>query len=142
MKSFEDFVESGDIKRIEPDFELAKLLLFDAKSRLEIASELSLNEKNPRVIFELVNDSIIKLIQVILLADGYRTSSYESVLSYLRKFPEFSEVEIMELEKFRRLAHQSRYHGKSVTLQETLEIRRMFPKVKDRLIKHIKMRLL
>ncbi len=142
MKSFDEFIAGNDVTRIEPDFESAKLFLFDAKSRLEIASNLQLSEKNARIIFELVNDSIIKLIQVILLSDGFRTSSYESVLSYLRKFPEFSEVEIMELEKFRRIAHQSRYHGKSATLQETLEIRRMFPKVKDRLIKHIKMRLL
>ncbi len=142
MKSFEESIAENEVVRIEPDFELAKLFLFDAKARLEIASELSLTEKNAKVIFELVNDSIIKLIQVILLSDGYKTSSYEPALSYLRKFPEFSEVEVLELEKYRRLAHHSRYHAKPVSLQDALEIRRMFPKVKERLIKQIKIRLL
>ena len=142
MKSFEAFLETGEIKRIEPDIELAKLMLFDAKARLEIAAELELNEKNSRVIFELVNDSIIKLLEVILLADGYKSSSYESTLSYLNKFPEFSDVEILELEKFRRISHQSRYHGKPAALQDALEIRRVFPKTKEKLIKQIKIRLL
>lgn len=142
MKPFESYIESGEIKRIEPDFELAKLFIFDAKARLEIASELQLNEKNARVILELVNDSIIRLIEVMLLSDGYKSSSYESTLSYLYRFPEFSELEILELEKFRRIANQSRYHGKPAYLQDALEIRRIFPKIKEKLIKQIRVRLL
>lgn len=142
MKSFESFLETGEIKRIEPDIELAKLMLFDTKARLEIAAELELNEKNARVILELVNDAIIKMIEVILLSDGYKSSSYESTLSYLQKFQDFSDVEILELEKFRRIAHQSRYHAKPASLQEALEIRRVFPKTKEKLIKQIKVRLL
>ncbi len=142
MKTFESFLETGEIKRIEPDFELAKLILFDAKARLEISSQLELNEKNARVILELVNDSLIKLMEVMLLSDGYKSSSYESTLSYLHKFEEFSEVEIIELEKFRKLAHLSRYHGKPASLQEALEIRRIFPKIKERLVRQIRMRLL
>ena len=142
MKPFEMLLESGEIKRIEPDLEFARLMLYDTKSRLEIATELQLNEKNARVIFELINDSIIKMIEVIMIADGYKSSSYESVLSYLYKLDGFSELEILELEKFRRLAHASRYHAKPATLQEALEIRRVFPKIKDKLIFHIKPRLL
>lgn len=142
MKLFDSLVEIGEIKKIEPDFELAKLILFDAKSRLEIASELALTEKNARIIFELVNDSMIKLIEVILLADGYKAGSYESVLCYLQKFPEFTATEILELEKFRRMAYISRYHGRPASLQEALEIRRIFPKVKEKLIRLIKQRLL
>ena len=142
MKIFDSFVETGEIKKIEPDFELAKLILFDAKSRLEIASELPLTEKNARVIFELVNDSLIKLIEVIMLSDGYKAGSYEAVLCYLQKFPEFTDVEIFELEKFRRIAYGSRYQGRPASLQEALEIRRIFPKVKERLVRLIKQRLL
>ena len=142
MKTFESFLETGEIKVIEPDIELAKLILFDAKARLEVAAELQLNEKNARVIFELINDSIMKLLEVILLSDGYKSSTYESTLSYLYKFKEFTDIEILELEKFRRMAHSSRYHGKPATLQDALEIRRIFPKTKEKLVRQIKVRLL
>lgn len=87
MKPFEFFLEAREIKRIEPDFELAKALLFDVKARLEIAADLPIDDKRARIIFELVNDSFRELIEVILLSDGYKSCSHEATLSYLQKFP-------------------------------------------------------
>lgn len=142
MKEFDYFMQSQVIQKIEPDLELAKLLLFDVKARLEISAELSLNEKNSRVIFELVCDSLIKLVKIILLCDGYYTSSDEAAITYLHKFQEFSSIEILELEKFRRISFHSKYEGKPASLQDALEIRRIFPKIKDRLIKKIRERMM
>ena len=141
MKPFDYFINKRELNKIAPDFELAKSLLSEVETRIEIAFEMQINEKRARVVFELLYDSIRELIDVILACDGFKSYSHEANISYLKNFKEFQEVEIMELDRFRKIRIGSKYYGKPAQLEDALNIKEVFPIVKEKLMKIIKNKL-
>ncbi len=141
MKPFEYFIQLKEVNKISPDFELAKSLLSEVETRIEIAFEMKLNEKRARVIFELIYDSIRELIDIILSIEGFKSYSHEANISYLSKFKEFETVELMELNRFRRIRNSSKYYGKPAQLEDAVEIKKAFPKIREKLMKIINSKL-
>lgn len=136
MKSFGYFIQIKEVHRISPDIELAKSLLSEVETRIEVALEMNLDEKRARVIFELLYDSIRELIDVILALDGFKSYSHEANLSYLSNC-NFTESEIMTLDRFRKIRNSSKYYGKPAQLGEALEIKNLFPEIREKLMKVI-----
>lgn len=141
MKPFEYFIQIKEVKKISPDSELAKSLLSEVKIRIEIALEIKLDEKKARIIFELLYDSIRELTDVILAIDGFKSYSHEANISYLNKFKEFETIELMELNRFRKIRNNSKYYGKPAQLEDAIEIKKAFPKIREKLMKIINNKL-
>lgn len=141
MKPFEYFIQLKEVNKISPDFELAKSLLSEVETRIEIALEMKLDEKKARIIFELLYDSIRELTDTILAIDGFKSYSHEANISYLNKFKEFETIELMELDRFRKIRNSSKYYGKPAQLEDAIEIKRVFPKIKEKFMNIINSKL-
>jgi len=141
MKPFEYFIQLKEVNKISPDIELAKSLLSEVETRIEIALEMKLDERKARIIFELLYDSLRELTDVILALDGFKSYSHEANLSYLSKFKEFETIELMELNRFRKIRNSSKYYGKPAKLEDALEIKKTFPEMREKLMKIINNKL-
>ncbi len=141
MRPFEYFIQLKEVKRISPDYELAKSLLSEVETRIEIALGMKLDEKRARIIFELLYDSIRELTDVILALDGFKSYSHEANISFLNKFKEFETIELMELDRFRRIRNNSKYYGKPAQLEDAIKIKQVFPKIREKLMKIINNKL-
>lgn len=141
MKPFEEFIKTKDVKRIFPDIELAKSLVEETETRIEIALEMKLDDKRARVIFELLYDSLRELIDALLTLDGYKSYSHEAAIAYLKKFSDFSDFEISSLESFRKIRIASKYYGKPAKIEEAVRIKEQFQILKEKIIKIINSKL-
>lgn len=109
MLSFEYFVKRKKVRKKSIDKELAKSLVKSSKDRFEFAIETM--SRKPRYALENAYESIIELIDALLALKGYKSWSHEANIAFLKKFKEFSSVELERLDNIRRKRHSSKYYG-------------------------------
>jgi hypothetical protein len=141
MKRFEEFIKEKEVKKATPDKELAKSLVEEAETRIEIALEMKLDEKRATVIFELLYDSLRELIDALLALEGYKSYSHEANIAYLKKLPDFSDFEVSSLDSFRRIRNSSKYYGKPAQISDVSRIKDQLPALKEKLLRIIKCKL-
>jgi len=92
LRNFEEFLESGTVKRRSSDRARAKSLIEEAESRLRFLNELiqkiPVSDENANYFVESVYDVLISLIRARLLIDGFNSSgegSHEAEVAYMRR---------------------------------------------------------
>jgi hypothetical protein len=105
-----------NIKRVQPDKELANSLIKTALLR-----EKSITFLNPTEFTTIVieaNYEVIKELRMALLSlDGYRASTHEAMINYLKlKYDRFSTEEILFLDNLRKIRNNINYKGYQVTI--------------------------
>lgn len=120
MNEFELYLREGKVKRQTPDFELAKSLIKDSKSRLEKVKMLDIKEFS-KIIFENAYDAIRDALDALLAVDGYKSYSHEASIAYLKKHA-FEDSTLNELDNLRYLRNSSKYYGKDVLEDDAKEI--------------------
>ena len=113
MNKFELYLKEGKVKRQTPDFELAKSLIEDSKSRLEKIKKLDIKEFS-KIVFENAYDAIRDILDAVLAVDGYKSYSHEASIAYLKKYA-FDDSTLKELDDFRYLRNSSKYYCKDVS---------------------------
>ncbi len=135
MKEFESFLKNGEVKKVSKDFSLAASLNKDLRERAGYILSLKLNEQSAKTIFEGLYEALREGSEAILSLEGYKSYSHEASIQFLKKFPEFAEWEINELDNFRKIRNGSKYYGKSVDVAEVERIKKVFPLIKEKLDK-------
>ncbi len=120
MNEFELYLKEGKVKRKTPDFELAKSLINDSKTRIEKINRLDIKEFS-KIIFENAYDAIRDALDAVLAADGYKSYSHEASIIYLKRHA-FEDSTIKELDNFRYMRNSSKYYGKDVSEDDAEEI--------------------
>lgn len=118
MRTFEDFVKSGDIRKKEPDFNLANALKKSAEKNLIFVRKLEISDENAEQIINNCYDIMRELIEVNLASEGYKSYSHEAVIIYLKKFNNFNENEIDFLDDLRKTRNRIKYYGKESNKEE------------------------
>ena len=111
---FEEFIETGEVKKQSVDKNLSLALMNESIERIEFVQRLIKNSESPKYIVENVYDSIRELIEAKLAIDGFKSYSHEATILYLRKFKEFTDAEIKFLDELRKIRNNIKYYGKNV----------------------------
>jgi len=135
MKNFESFLKSGELKKVSKDFSLAASLNKDLRERAEFILSLELTEKSAKTIFEGLYEALREGSEAILALDGFKSYSHEASIQFLRKFSEFAEWELNEMDNFRKIRNGSKYYGKPIDSAEVERIKKVFPLLKEKLDK-------
>src|SRR3989338_3037739 len=113
MKSFEEFIKKGVIKRQAVQVSRARDLVQEAErkenSLKEMLKKIGLKNENANDIIEDYYAVLMALIRAKLLLEGY--SAHEAEVAYLKKL-NFSENEAEFMDKLRYFRNGILYYGK------------------------------
>ncbi len=139
MKKFEDFISEGQARKITPDKSRALSLIKKANERDEYISSLNESPSAAKtIIFEGLYEALKEYLDALLLVDGFISYSHEASIVYLQKFPSFTEYEVREFDNFRKIRNNSKYYGKPIQEDHLIRIKKLFPILKNKLLKMLK----
>ena len=117
--SFQDFIISGQVKRVEKDKELAKSLLKTTKSDLIFFETWEINENSARKIVSNYYDALRSILEAIAALDGYKIYSHEAFSDFLKEKKESLMAE--KFDRFRRIRNKINYYGSNISPEEAKE---------------------
>lgn len=143
LKTFEEFLASGTVRKRTPDLRRSLSLSNESESRKlflgELGEKIGLSERNANYFIEVAYDVLIVLIRARMLIDGFDASgkgAHEAEVSYLRKL-EFQEPDVRFMNNLRYFRNGIKYYGKSFDkehAEKVLEfLGKMYPKLKKML---------
>ena len=117
IKSFEEFVKEGIVKRQSPDKSRAEFLIKESEQNyqyiFELIKKMGINEINSNDYIKKCYDVFMELIRAKMLLDGYNASGYkahEAEVSYLRILG-FNENEVQFINQIRFFRNGMLYYG-------------------------------
>ena len=118
LKTFDEFLEKGIMKKRTPDIARANSLLKEAKKRKKFLHELfkkiGLNDEKANYFVENSYDTLIELIRAKLLIQGFYASgegAHEAEVSFMRNLG-FPEKEARFMNDLRYFRNGILYYGK------------------------------
>lgn len=133
MKSFEYYLENGDVQKITPNTTRAKALVNDAFSRLNDLKSINM-KKLSKLFFEYTYDALRDFVDSILILDGYKSYSHEAPIAYLSK-KGFDVVVVKQWDDFRYKRNGSKYYGQNISSEDAKSILDFYNKIKSKLDK-------
>ncbi len=120
VKQFNEFIESGVVKKQTPDRSRAKFLVEEARNSYEGLMErieiIPISEKNANSIVKDCYDIIIEIIRAHMLIKGYNSSgqgAHEAEVSFMRNL-DFKETEVQFTDQIRYFRNGMIYYGKII----------------------------
>lgn len=117
IKSFEEFIKEGVVKKITPDYERAKFLIKESEKNysflLELLAKLKITNNNANNLIKICYDIMAGIIRAKMLAKGYNSSGFrahESEVSFTRSL-NFNEPDIQFLDQIRYFRNGMLYYG-------------------------------
>lgn len=135
MRTFEDFIKSGEVKKQGKNEPLARALIKSSKKGYNYIKKTEINEESAEHIISDVYDVIRELIESKLNLDGYKSYSHEATILYLKKFKEFSESEIIFLDNLRKIRNGIKYYGKEANKESAVQVIRFLDSIISKLKK-------
>lgn len=141
LKTFEEFLREGVIRKITPDINRAKALVEESKKRKDflnqILSKIGLSDDNANYIIENAYDLLLGLLRAKLLRDGFSSQglgAHEAEVSYMRLLG-FSEEQVRLMNDLRYYRNGILYYGKSFDSEYANKIKDLLEKTYPKLIK-------
>ncbi len=135
MKTFEQCIEEGAIKRKEKNPLLAASLVKSSDKALIFVEKLLINEETAEHIVGDCYDIMREIIEAKLAQEGYKSYSHEASISYLAKHSQFTIAELDFLDNLRKVRNGIKYYGKEATALEAQQVldflKNMLPKLKE-----------
>lgn len=133
-----EWIEIKDeIRTVSKDKEIAKSLLKTVDTRLEALKVLLEKDilKFTSVITEGYYEIIKEMLTALMAIDGYKTTSHEALIIYIKKFyKNFDEYEIRLIDDLRKIRNKIDYTGFTVNPEylerNNLEIQNIISKLK------------
>ncbi|MBI3051204.1 hypothetical protein HYY74_01995 [Candidatus Woesearchaeota archaeon] len=109
VREFRFYLTKGDVRKQKPDRNLALAVLRDSMERLALCRSISDKAKH-KYVLENAYDAMREAADSLLYLDGYKSYSHEASISYLMG-KGFSESDILELDRFRKIRNGIKYYG-------------------------------
>ncbi len=139
LKSFEEFVRMGTVKKQTSNTHRASALIIESEAKkrfLEVSlKNIPPEQMNANFIVESCYDILLELTRAKMLIDGYNSSnSHEAEVSYMRILG-FSEPDVRFMDDLRYYRNGTKYYGTILTKDYADEIlkfmKKIYPKLKD-----------
>ncbi|HLD56679.1 MAG TPA: hypothetical protein VJA47_00125 [archaeon] len=138
MKSFEEFIRSGIVKKQTPNMHRALSIVKEAEAKRDFLETSLKNIPQEKMNFNFIVDScydiLIEGIRAKMLIDGYNSgSSHEAEVSYLRTLG-FLESDVRFMDELRYYRNGTKYYGTVLTKEygdKVLEfMKKLYPKLR------------
>lgn len=138
MKSFEEFVKTGVVKKQTPNKQRALALIEEVASKkkfLEVSlKNIPTEQMNANFIVDSCYDILMELIRAKMFIDGYNSgSSHEAEVSYLRNL-QFSEFDIRFMNDIRYYRNGTKCYGTVLDMEYAKSVlsfmNKIYPKLR------------
>lgn len=140
MKSFDSFIEEGEVKEKTENPEQAKSLIKKAEKRLKYVGDREITDENADLILEDSYEAIREAIDSFLILHGFKSYSHEASIVYAFENLEIDYESANKLNKFRKLRNNSKYRGEDITKKEAKDTRKKAKKLVPKLKKKFRER--
>ncbi len=113
MREFKTYVQSNEVRKQNPDRNLAKSNAKAGLERLDLAKAL-LHTQKPKYVVENAFEALREVIDAVLFSKGYKSYSHEASVSYL-VFLGFSPSEIAQVDSLRKQRNGIKYCSEEST---------------------------
>jgi hypothetical protein len=120
MKSFDEFIKNGVVKKQSPDKSRAEYLINEAEKSysflLKKINKIGVDDESASDLIKTCYDIIMELIRAKMLLEGYNASgsgAHEAEVSYTQKLG-FSQNDINFLDQLRYFRNGIVYYGTNV----------------------------
>ena len=136
---FQDFIESGKVRKGRPDTQLARSLVKISEGHIETVSSIPCTAKSAPTIMTNFYEALREVVEAIAAKDGYKVYSHEAFTYYLR---DVGEILISEkFDRFRKIRNRINYYGKAIDAGSakvySKDIRRIIAELKQKHLKGI-----
>ena len=118
IKSFEEYLKEGIVRKVTPDVERAKNLFMESKRKYALLQKtikhMGIDNENANDYLESCYNIILFIIRGKMLLEGYYasgTGAHEAEVSYAKNIS-FSEKELEFLDQLRYFRNGILYYGK------------------------------
>ncbi|MBW2976932.1 HEPN domain-containing protein [Candidatus Woesearchaeota archaeon] len=116
ISPFENYLETGKVKRKTPDYEEAKALFEQSKERMDYTKLKDISQKTAKFVLQDSYEAVREAAQSLMSIHGFKPYSHEATISFIKKFysADFSEEEIHKFDHFRQIRNNSVYKAAKV----------------------------
>lgn len=118
LKLFEEFLESGTVRKRAPDIARARSLIDEAEKRrkflAEMLDKIGITDANANYFIENSYDMLLELLRAKLLTAGFYSSgegAHEAEVAYMRDL-KFDEKDVRFMNDLRYFRNGILYYGK------------------------------
>lgn len=140
MKSFEEYLSEGIIKKISPDIEIAENLVQESESKRSflkmLVEKIEIKNNNANNYLEQCYDIIMLLIRAKLYYVGYKSQgqgAHQAEISYLMNLG-FSESELIFIDELRYYRNRIKYYGTRLTRNYALKTLKFLDEIYPKLL--------
>jgi len=134
MMEFDEFVRQGLVSRHSKDAARTRNLIIESGNRMRFLRSIKKTGENAGYIVENAYDIIRELTEARLSLDGYKSSSHEATVAYLRKLG-FPEADVIFIDEMRKTRHKIKYYGKTVDIDYALSVLEFLGSIYEKLLK-------
>ena len=144
VKSFEEFEQEGVARKVTPDPQRAKNLIFQAQRKLSTLNinieKVGITPENATDYVEHCYDVIMFLLRAKLFLEGYNCSgqgAHEAEVAYTKHLS-LGEKEILFLDQLRSYRNGILYYGKQLDIEYAQKVivftKKIYPQLKDKIL--------
>ena len=136
---FQDFIESGKVRKGGPDIQLAKSMIKISDNRREAIRAIPITQNSASTIMANFYDCLREIVEAIGAREGYKVYSHEAYTYFLREKGESLIAE--KFDRFRKIRNRINYYGKPIdmasTTAHTAEIEKIIEELKQKYLKDL-----
>jgi len=121
MRPFRSYLETDEVRRIQPDPMLARGLRKDSDERLLFFGGKPVTGASAKILLENLYDAVRARVEAVLAENGYKSYSHVATLTYARENGLVNETEAIYLERLRERRNEAKYDGSPVSVAEAEE---------------------
>ncbi len=118
MKEFSHYLGKEDVKRQGKDPNLSAATMNEGEERLQFAKGLA-GKAKPKYVLENAYEAMREAADALLYLHGYKSYSHEASIAYLSG-KGFSESELSEFDRLRRIRNSIKYYGKGCEQEDAV----------------------
>jgi|SRR3989338_4538382 len=120
MRSWNDYVKDGTIRKTMPNKGRIKTLINMANVRIDVISKIKIDEQNASVIFTNYYDSLREICEAVALLNGYKIYFHEATGLFLKEILN-EESFFARFDKYRTMRNGVHYYGTPVPFAESVQ---------------------
>ncbi|MDO8661378.1 MAG: hypothetical protein Q7K43_05805 [Candidatus Woesearchaeota archaeon] len=125
MRSFEDLLNAGQVRKASVDKELAKSLVEQAFRQYAHAEKDTITDENRDFVLSDYYEAVRMLVDALIALSGYKAYSHEATVVFLAKDKDFPPVLSEGFDRMRRLRNDLHYYGKRIEIADAQDARDM-----------------
>ncbi|MAG47580.1 hypothetical protein CL617_03165 [archaeon] len=117
-----EYISRGSLRKREPDSNRANSLIISAEATVQAILKISIDENSSTMVFREIYETLRQLGDAKLWKLGYEARQHEPSIKVLQDLDIKNNLDLNDLDRFRKIRNDANYRGYKVTQEQANEI--------------------